>query len=190
MTSDSKNMLQTDIIYREWAHAPSHLFVPGATYFVTSATYNKVPIFNTVDRLDYLQSVIFEQVQLYDWRLEAWAVMANHYHFVARAPGDAKNLGKMLGNIHSLTARNANIWDQTEGRQVWHQYWDTCLTYLRSYYARIHYVIENPVKHRLVDRAENYRWSSACWFATHGKPGYRRTVLSFPCDKLGIQDDY
>jgi hypothetical protein len=27
------------IVYREWTHAPSHLFSPGAVYMVTAGTY-------------------------------------------------------------------------------------------------------------------------------------------------------
>jgi putative transposase len=44
--------------------------------------------------------------------------------------------------------------DQSPERQVWYNYWDTLLTYQSSYLARLNYVHQNAVKHRLVPVAE------------------------------------
>ena len=46
--------------YREWAHAPSHLFVPGATYFVTCGTCAKAQLFNTPANLDPPEDRFFQ----------------------------------------------------------------------------------------------------------------------------------
>ena len=47
---------------------------------------------------------------------------------------------------------------------IWHNFWDTELTYEKSYLARLNYVHQNAVKHGLVARACQYRWCSAAWF--------------------------
>ena len=39
----------------------------------------------------------------FGWRLEAWAVFSNHYHFVGHSPkesDDAESLTGMLGKLH------------------------------------------------------------------------------------------
>ena len=56
----------------------------------------------------------------------------------------------LLRELHSLTARDLNQMDGAEGRAVWHNFWDTELTFEKSYLARLNYVHQNPVKHELV----------------------------------------
>ena len=64
--------------YREWPHAPSHYFVPGAAYIVTARTYDKVRYFDTPEKKDFLLRSLFEHATSFGWALEAWAVLANH----------------------------------------------------------------------------------------------------------------
>ena len=101
------------------------------------------------------------------WQLEAWAVFSNHYHFVAHSPpheNGAASLSKMLGVLHEKTAKWVNGLDSMKGRQVWHNFRETLLTFERSYLARLNYVHQNPVKHGLVPVANQYPWCSAAWF--------------------------
>jgi len=141
----------------EWSHAPTHQFVPGASYFVTAGTYKKAPIFDSTAKRDFLLQLLFAESQRCQWRLEAWAVMANHYHFVALAPQNAASLTGMPRTIHAKSAVWVNKEDGTSGRKVWQQFWDTCLTHETSYWARLNYVHSNPVKHGLAKYAEDYR---------------------------------
>ena len=177
-------------VYREWAHAPSHLFVPGGAYIVTAATYQKALLFDSADKRDFLMQTLFEEAEHWDWSLQAWAVMANHYHFIALAPEEAATLKRMITSLHSKSAIWLNKMDGAAGRKVWFQYWDTSLTYQHSYLARLNYVHHNPMKHGLVADAENYRWCSLGWFNRNAEPGFRKTVLSFKYDRLAIEDNY
>jgi len=179
-----------EVVWTNWPHSPSHLFMPNAFYIVTSGTYGKERLFHTPERLTMVQSALFQQAGIYGWRLEAWAVMQNHYHFVAQAPEDAKSLKTMLQALHSQTSRLVNRADGTPGRKVWFRYHETCLTHEKSYFARLHYVHTNPVKHGIVTAAENYQWCSMGWFLQKANPAFRRTVLSFKCDRISIEDDF
>ena len=175
---------------RAWPHSPSHLFVPNAAYRVTAATYGKRRLFNSAPSLDLLTRTLFEYAERFEWCLQAWAVMPNHYHFLAHAPADPDTLKSFLRSLHSTTARWLNQCDETPGRRVWFQYWDTCLTYEKSYLARLHYVHSNPEKHRLTADARNYRWCSMNWFMRNADNSFRRTVTSFKIDRLNIRDDF
>ncbi len=84
-------------------------------------------------------------------------MFANHYHFVARSELTAKALDKLLHQLHDDTARELNRIDQAVGRKVWYNFWETKLTYPRSYLARLNYVHQNPVKHGVVRMARDYR---------------------------------
>ncbi len=116
--------------------------------------------------------------------------MSNHYHFVARAPADATTLRRMIQTLHSRAAIWLNQVDATPGRKVLYQYYDTCLTNEKSYFARLHYVHNNPVKHGLVEAAENYPWCSMGWFRQNADPALRKTVLSFKIDQVSVYDDF
>jgi putative transposase len=73
---------------------------------------------------------------------------------------------------------------------VWDQYWDTHLTFQKSYLARLHYVHNNPVHHGLASIASAYPWCSAAWFERTASPSFVQTVYNFPSDGLNVQDDF
>jgi putative transposase len=173
-----------------WHHRPVHVFEPNTMYLITAGTLHKRHFFHHSTRLQLLQSALFEVIDAYGWKLQAWAVFSNHYHFIAQSPVDARVLRPMIQRLHSQTARQVNRLDGTRGRKVWFQYWDTCLTYEKSYYARLNYVHNNPVKHQLVSAAWRYPFCSAAWFKDNAEPSYRRKVESFRYDQVKIKDDF
>jgi putative transposase len=137
-----------------------------------------------------LRATCFTLAKQYQWRLEAWAVFVNHYHLIARGDPDASRLDAFLKHLHSNTARDLNRIDDLIGRQVWYNFWDNKLTFERSYLARLNYVHQNPVKHGLVNVANQYPWCSAAWFERTASPAAVKTIYSFKTEKLKINDDY
>jgi putative transposase len=174
-----------------WPHAPLHELSVRGTYIVTSGTYLKAHYFRTRQRLQVLHRGLLSVAVDFGWRLEAWAVFSNHYHFVGHSPVDgADNLSKMLGLLHEKTAKWINRIDAKAGRKVWHNFWETRLTHKRSYLARLNYVHTNPVKHGLVAVANQYPWCSAGWFERRARPAQVKTIYAFKIDKLKVLDDY
>ncbi len=173
-----------------WHHTPNHWFVPGANYIITAGTYQKQRLFHDDARLQFFQQMLLDTFTRYHWEPQAWAVFSNHYHCIVYAPDDAASLRKLIRELHAKTANHINTLDSVPGRKVWHNYWDTCLTYRRSYFARLAYVMNNPVKHGLVSMPENYPYCSAAWFALHASPVFQKQIASFKCDKVNVQDDY
>ncbi len=171
-----------------WPHAPVHLFVPNAFYIVTASTVYKQRFFDTVAKLTLLQDTLFEVMLAYEFELQAWALFPNHYHVVVRTPEDGASLRRVIQRLHSQSARAVNEMDGTPGRRVWFQYWDTCLTYERSYYARLNYVHNNAVKHRLVLAAEDYPFCSAAWFRSLAAPEFRDKVNAAAYDHINVPD--
>jgi putative transposase len=96
----------------------------------------------------------------------------------------------MLAHLHGDTARAVNRRDGVTGRKVWFNYWDTQLTYQKSYYARLNYVHSNPVHHGVVPDAEAYPWCSAGWFAEKAERSFYRMVRSFKIDSVKVFDDF
>ena len=69
-----------------WPHAPLHHLSQSGTYFLTVGTYRKQHLFRGRDRLRVLHRGLLTVARDFGWRLEAWAVFSNHYHFVAHSP--------------------------------------------------------------------------------------------------------
>ena len=175
---------------KDWPHAPIHRLGSDGVYMITGATLHKKLLFSTPEKLTLLENEILTLAKLYSWQLEAWAVFMNHYHMIAGSKADAGSLYSYLKHLHSETAIALNMLDQTAGRQVWYNFWETRLTYERSYLARLNYVHQNPVRHGLVLVANQYRWCSAAWFERTASPAAVKTIYSFKTDKLKLSDDY
>ncbi len=174
----------------QWPHAPAHwLFEPGI-YMVTAGTYLKVHHLHSPERKDFLQQTLFECAAEFGWRLHAWSILSNHYHFIGGSPEDPATLRHFVSKLHMTTAKEFNRQDNQPGRRVWFQYWDTLLSFQRSYLARLNYVHNNPVKHGLVANAENYPWCSAAWFAQNAPRSFVETVSRFKIDKVNVFDEF
>src|SRR5688500_10015432 len=108
-----------------WPHAPAHQLSGSGTFLVTAGTFRKEHHFNTRPRLDVLQRGLLKVTAEFGWRLEAWAVFSNHYHFVAHSPeANAQSLTPMLTIPHSKTAIWVNQLDAKPSRKVWHNFWE------------------------------------------------------------------
>jgi putative transposase len=175
---------------RDWPHAPLHRLSGQGTYIVTAGTYQKEHHFGAAARLDYLEATLLDRANEAGWQLEAWAVFSNHYHFVGHARPGCEPLGDWLVRLHRETATHVNEIDRLAGRCVWFNYWDTELTFERSYRARLNYVHQNPVKHGLVRVANQYRWCSAAWFERTATPAQVRTIYGFKIDHVNVRDDF
>jgi putative transposase len=51
-------------------------------------------------------------------------------------------------------------------------------------------VNHNPVRHGVVQLAENYRWCSAAWFIQNASPAFVKTVMGFKIDQLKVPDNF
>ncbi len=174
----------------DWHHAPTHRLLERGAYIVTAGTYGKEHHLRTAQRLDLMLQGLFQCAEEYGWELQAWAVLSNHYHFVASSPADPSNLSRMLSKLHTLSARQLNEWDDRPGRKVWYQFYETHITYQASYYARLKYVHQNPVYHGIVQRAENWRWCSAAWFEQCASSAFRRLLDGVKIDRVQLADAF
>jgi REP-associated tyrosine transposase len=177
-------------IFKVYLHHPPHYFIPDAMYMVTGAILYNQHLLREDRRKGFILQTLLERAVLLDWSLQAWAVLNNHYHFVAKSPENAMTLRKLIQHVHSITAIQLNKWDQTPGRQIWCNYWDSYLTYERSYLARLHYVHVNPVKHGLVNDAIDYPFCSYKWFVEQSDEALKQQVFAQSIDQVKIIDDF
>ena len=167
-----------------------HRISEQGAYIVTAGTNGKEHFFRGSDRLDFLEEKLLTLAKEFRWDLEAWVVFSNHYHFVANSRAESASLDIFLKQLHAETALEINGREHQRGRQVWFNYWDTQLTYEKSYLARLNYVHQNAVRHGLVPVANQYRWCSAAWFERAASLAQVETIYSFKIDQIKVVDDY
>lgn len=175
----------------DWPHSPPHRLIEPGTYMVTAGTYLKKHIFDTPEKLNLIEGKLISTFSQTEFQLQAWAIMSNHYHFIVNSKTDnPENLKKHIAHIHRETSLDVNKVDNMQGRKVWFQFWDSKVSYPKSYFARLKYVHNNPVHHKLVGTAENYQWCSAAWFKLNAPSGFKRMIESFKIDNLNVVDDF
>jgi REP element-mobilizing transposase RayT len=93
------------------------------------------------------------------YRLHAWVIMPNHVHIVVEP---LRELAAIMHWLKGRTARKANRilgrTDQTFWQDESYDHWIRNAT---EYQKVVGYVENNPVRAGLVEKAEDWRWSSA-----------------------------
>lgn len=176
-----------------WHHAPEHRLDGRGAYLVTCGTLHKTPMLNTPERLGEFQQILFSHAEKFGWRLQAWAVMSNHYHWIGLSPeedADARSLKTLVAQVHEVSAKRLNRADGVQGRRVWYNYWDSHITFEASYYARLKYVHDNPVHHGVVSTASNYPWCSRSWLENTANRAFVKQLDGFKIDTLKVPDAF
>ncbi len=102
---------------------------------------------------------LFKGVELGHYELASFAVMANHVHvlLLPLIPPSA-----LLKSLKGHTAREANRLLGRIGEPFWQrESYDHCVRDSLEFARIAAYIENNPVKAGLVQRAEDYEWSSA-----------------------------
>jgi putative transposase len=175
---------------KDWPHAPTHRLSEHGTYIVTAGTLGKEHRFRGAERLGLLERALLSVLRRAGWQVEAWAVFSNHYHFVAHSQPGAMNLRAVLTELHGATSRKVNLLDGIRDRTVWYNFWDTELTFEKSYLARLNYVHQNAVKHGLAPVANQYPWCSAAWFERTASRAQVRTIYRFQTNRVKVPDEF
>src|SRR5436309_1032988 len=107
-------------------HHPPHIFLDETWYAITGATCERrrflLPEGHKVLVRDQLKTLVVE----FQLRLAAWVILDNHYHLLIKSCCGSR-LPRFFARLHGGTSFALNRLDGTRGRQVWHNYWDTCL---------------------------------------------------------------
>jgi putative transposase len=151
----------SDLIFKPGQNTPPHLFVEDWFYMLTGVIYKRQPLIRSAVRKIEWSNAFLSASKIYHWEAIAWVVLDNHYHAILKSPLEgAANLSKFVVSFHKYTARRWNETGNSTGRQVWWNYWDTCIRSEQDFINRLRYVFWNPVKHGLVERPEQYPFSN------------------------------
>ncbi len=114
--------------------------------------------FKKEDRISYLR-ILKEQSERFGVKYWAYCLMDNHVHLIA-IPEKKESLAQAIGEAHRRYTRMINFREQWRG-YLWQGRFSSFVLEERYLYAAVRYVERNPVRAKLVKKAEDYEWSSA-----------------------------
>ncbi|CAM2802700.1 transposase [Rariglobus hedericola] len=137
---------------------------PGAIYHVINRGNYRRDVFETVGAAQSFVQTLEEAVALYGWRLQAYALMSNHFHLVVETP--QPNLTEGMHWLMSTTATRFNRFRQERGHLFQGRYQALPIEDARVMGHVIDYVHLNPVRAQVVEASQvgAFRWSSLARF--------------------------
>jgi len=136
----------------------ARVVVPGHPHHVTQRGNGRARTFFGDDDYALYRDLLAEHCHTADVAVWAWCLMPNHVHLIL-APADADGLRRALagvhrryaGVIHARRKRTGHFWQGRFGAVAMDE---------EHLAAALRYVSLNPVRARLVERAQDWRWSS------------------------------
>ena len=95
-----------------------------------------------------------------DAKAHAWCVLPNHYHVLAQS-AELAVLLVALGRLNGRTSHQWNGEDDARGRKVWCGVVERTMRSDQHFWATLNYVHHNPVRHRYVEKWQDWPFSSA-----------------------------
>jgi len=147
---------------------PLRIEFPGAVYHITGRGNERKAIFrDDLDRKIFLD--ILKDVTLrYNWHCHAYCLMENHYHLLIDTPDGNLSIGmRQLNGIYTqrFNRRHDRVGHLLQGR------FKAVLVQKDSHLLEAcRYVVLNPVRAEMVQRPEEWIWSSYRATAGRTKP--------------------
>jgi putative transposase len=139
--------------------SPPRAFFPGVPTHITARGVDDAPIFRTdFDRYAML-ALLRKVTEEVDWDVLCWCLMTTHYHLLVVVPDDASRVSWALQKVHSVYAREFNALHGRRGHVFGERFADTCVETDPHGRNTISYILDNPVRARLVKRHDEWNWS-------------------------------
>ena len=147
---------------------PLRIEYPGAVYHVTSRGNEKKPVFkDEADRQNFLNTLQHVNKR-YNWICHAYCLMTNHYHILIETPEGNLSIG--MRQINSVYTQ---LFNKRHGRtgHLFQGRYKTILIQKDSHLLEVcRYVVLNPVRAKMVEKPDDYAWSSYLATAGRAKP--------------------
>jgi putative transposase len=143
----------------------------GHLHFITFSCYRRLPLLKTARARNIFVRELARVRDELGFRLVGYVVMPEHVHLLVSEPG-RESLAVALQGLKLSGAR------RTRTRPFWlPRYYDFNVRTEAKRFEKLNYIHWNPTKRGLVDRPEDWRWSSYRYYQT-GEQG-RVTIKSW-----------
>lgn len=137
---------------------PLRIEYPGAYYHIINRGLERRDIFESPKDYEYFLSLLDQMYLKYNLIVHSYCLMPNHYHLYAETPNaQLAQIMRQLDGIYTQTfnKRHNRIGPLMQGR------YKAVLVDKENYSLELsRYIHLNPVRAKMVDKPENYQWSS------------------------------
>jgi putative transposase len=153
---------------------------PNEVRFLTFSCYERIPLFENDRIKDLFVEHLARGRAEARIRMIAWVVMPEHVHLLVLPLADSQSIPAFLNGLKRPFAQKvigrwrelgAGVLDRLVDSGGHTRFWqqgggyDRVMRSTEDVQEKTKYIHENPVRRGLVDRAEDWRWSSAHWHA-------------------------
>ena len=137
---------------------PLRIEFAGAVYHVTSRGNARADIFEADSDRETFLRILGAVVKRFNWLCHAYCLMNNHYHLLIETPEG--NLSAGMRQLNGVYTQAFNRAHRRDGH-VFKGRFTAILVEKESHLLELcRYVVLNPVRAGMVERPEQYRWSS------------------------------
>src|SRR5271166_4310953 len=136
----------------------ARVVIPGIAHHVTQRGNGRARTFFGDDDYALYRDLLAEHCRGAGVEVWAWCLMPNHVHLIL-VPSDPDGLRRALARVHRIYAGAIQARRKRSGH-FWQGRFGAVAMDEQHLAAALRYVSLNPVRARLVKRAQDWRWSS------------------------------
>lgn len=145
--------------------------ITGGTYFFTVNSFRRRPILTTESLRDALRTAIQNTRRTQPFEIDAWILLPDHLHCIWTLPEGDANFSARWSMIKRMVSQacadNLGIADLSASRKqrnessIWQRrFWEHQIRDDNDFSRHVDYIHWNPVKHGLVNRAQDWPHST------------------------------
>ena len=145
------------------------IFQNRHSYFLTMTTHGRNPIL--IENIELLRKSFWVSKQNYNYKIDAIVILPDHVHMILTLD-NAKNYPKIIRNIKQYFSKRCDAkyyvhYSQSKSRDaegyfpVWQKrFFEHTIRNEKDFAMILEYMINNPVKHGLVENRDDWKYSS------------------------------
>jgi len=134
------------------------IVVPGYPHHVTQRGNRRAQTFFEAGDYEFYKSLVSDAARKADAEIWCYCLMPNHVHMII-VPSDEEGLRRTFADAHRRYTGHINARLRETGH-LWQGRFGSVVMDEEHLMHAVRYVSMNPVRARLVERAEDWRWSS------------------------------
>ena len=143
----------------------------GDLHFLTFSCYHRLPLLADARRRDLFLRLLERTRRKYRFTVIGYVVMPEHVHLLVSEPQQEtlatalkalkQSVARRVLNLPRRPAEQAELFAAVPARHFWQaRYYDFNVWSRNKKIEKLRYLHRNPVKRGLVERPEQWRWSS------------------------------
>ncbi|NMB28200.1 MAG: hypothetical protein GX987_09155 [Tissierellia bacterium] len=134
----------------------------GAIYHIIQRGNNRKSIFKEDREKAYLLEILSETKEIFDFKIFAYVIMNNHYHFLIQAFNIP--ISKIMHRINTRYAKYYNYKMKRTGPVFEDRYTGILVQDEGYLFTLIRYIHNNPVSAKICKTMDEYKWSSDIFY--------------------------